>query len=55
MQIRSKPETFEPPYPAHTTIFPDVAIVAEAGFRAVYNNRHPDAGFLPFLESEEAR
>lgn len=33
----------------------EVAIVPKDGFRAVYNNCHPDTGFLPFFETEDAR
>jgi aldoxime dehydratase len=33
----------------------EVVVVPEHGFRAVYNNCHPDTGFLPFFESEEIR
>jgi hypothetical protein len=33
----------------------EVAIVPKEGFRAIYNNCHPDTGFLPFFETEDAQ
>jgi len=31
----------------------EVAVVPKEGFGAIYNNCHPDTGFLPFFEAEE--
>jgi hypothetical protein len=52
MQIRSKPETFEPPYPAHTTIFPDdwtEFVLCQFGLQAV-----PGADPGPLMRELEA-
>jgi hypothetical protein len=32
----------------------EVVVVPEGGFDAVYNNCHPDTGFLPFFDTEDA-
>lgn len=51
MQVRSKPETFQPPYPAHTSIFPDgwdEYVMAQFGVQAA-----PGGDPLPLMDKLE--